>query len=235
MFLKVGHRGAKAYETENTLESFKKAIELGVNAIEFDVRSTADDKLIVSHDDNLKKTFAEDVPVNEATLKELKELTGNRLLTLEEALNFIDAKVEKILVELKESGYEKKVLDAIKKERLEERAIVISFHEEAIANVRKFSKKIETGLVYAKHKSPIDTALKLDARYLVPLYRFVHTKDIEKAHKNNLKVVVWTINTKDEAREYIAKGVDGIATDMPDIFPRKRSPTNSNPVEFKRR
>ncbi len=57
MFLKIGHRGARAYETENTLESFRKAIELGVNAIELDVRQSGDEKLIISHDDNLKESF----------------------------------------------------------------------------------------------------------------------------------------------------------------------------------
>lgn len=55
MFLKVGHRGARAYEVENTLESFRKAIELGVNAVELDVRKSRDSKLIVCHDDNLKQ------------------------------------------------------------------------------------------------------------------------------------------------------------------------------------
>ena len=47
MFLKVGHRGAKAYEPENTLKSFERAIKLGVDAIEFDVRQTKDKKLVV--------------------------------------------------------------------------------------------------------------------------------------------------------------------------------------------
>ncbi len=218
MFLKVGHRGARAYEIENTLESFKKAMELGANAVELDVRQSKDAKLIISHDDNLKKVFGKDVIVNEATLAELKQLTGNRIVTLEEALHFLDRKIEKILVELKEAGYEKKVLDAIRKEKLEDRVIVVSFLEEALANIRRLDKKIETGLIYTKFRNPIDAALKLNAQYLVPLYRFIHTRDVEKAHKNNLKVIVWTINTKEEAREYIAKGVDGIATDKPDIF-----------------
>jgi glycerophosphoryl diester phosphodiesterase len=218
MFLKVGHRGARAYEIENTLESFTKAMELGANAVELDVRQSKDGKLIVSHDDNLKKVFGRDLPVNEATLAEMKRVTGNKILTLEEALHFIDRKVEKILAELKEAGYEKKVLDVIREEGLEDRVIVVSFHEEALAHVRKLDKKIETGLIYAKFRNPVDAALKLNARYLVPLYRFVHTRDVEKAHKNNLKVIVWTINTKEEAREYMAKGVDGIATDKPDIF-----------------
>lgn len=218
MFLTVGHRGAKAYETENTLESFKKAIELGANAIELDVRKSKDWKLVIIHDDNLKKVWFKDILVNQATLKELKQFTENRIPTLEEALKFIDNKVEKILVELKEVGYEKKVLEVVKKEKLKDAVIIVSFHEQALLNVRKLDEKIETGLIYSKHKNPVDAALKLNAQYLVSLYKFTHTRDVEKAHKNNLKVIVWTINTKQEAKEYIAKGVDGIASDKPDIL-----------------
>lgn len=218
MFLKVGHRGARAYEIENTLESFRKAVELGVNAIEFDVRQSRDGELIISHDDNLKKVFGQDLPVNGTTLSDLKQLTGNRIATLDESLSFIDSKVDKILVELKEAGYEKKVLDLIRKKKLEERVIVVSFHEAALAHARKLNKKVETGLIYTKLRNPVEAALKLDAQYIVPLYRFVHTGDVEKAHRNNLKVIVWTINTEEEVREYVTKGVDGIASDKPDIF-----------------
>jgi glycerophosphoryl diester phosphodiesterase len=218
MFLKVGHRGAKAYETENTLESFRKAIELGANAIELDVRISSDSKLIVIHDDNLKKVFGKDVQIKESTLEELKQLTDNRIVTFDEALRFIGRKVEKILVELKDTGYERDVLDIIRKEKLEDRVIVVSFHEEALAHVRELDKKIETGLIYTKFKKPIDAALKLNAQYLVPLYRFVHRRDIAKAHKSNLKVIVWTVNTIIEVQNFIAKDVDGIATDKPDIF-----------------
>ena len=218
MFLKVGHRGAKAYEIENTLESYKKAIELGANAIELDVRKSNDGKLIVIHDDNLKRVFGKDISVNETTLIELKQLTGDKIPTLEQALQFIDKKVERILVELKEVGYENKVLEIIKKENLNERVIIVSFHEPALLNVREVDGKIETGLIYAKHNNPINAALKLKAQYLVPLYKLTHTKNIEDAHKNNLKVIVWTINTKHEAKQYRDKGADGIASDKPDIL-----------------
>lgn len=218
MFLKVGHRGARAYEIENTLESYKKAIELGANAIELDVRKSNDGKLIVIHDDNLKRVFGKDILVNETTLIELRQLTGDKIPTLEEALQFIDKKVERILVELKEVGYENKVLEIIKKENLNERVIIVSFHEPALLNVREVDGKIETGLIYAKHKNPIDAALKLKAQYLVPLYKLIHTKNIEDAHKNNLKVIVWTINTQHEAKQYRDKGADGIASDKPDIL-----------------
>jgi glycerophosphoryl diester phosphodiesterase len=218
MLLKIGHRGAKAYKTENTLESFSNAIELGANAIEFDVRRSKDARLIISHDDNLKKVFGKDALVNESTLSELKQLTDNRIATLEEALHFIGGKVEKIVVELKEAGYEQAVLDLIIRENLRDRVIVVSFLEEALARVRDLDATIETGLIYTKPKKPIETALKLNAQYLVALYRFTHRRDIAKAHKSNLKVIVWTVNTKKDAQEYVAKDVDGIASDKPDIF-----------------
>lgn len=218
MFLMIGHRGAKAYELENTIDSFRKAIELGVNAIELDVRKTKDDHLIISHDDTLKRVFGVDLRIDESDLKYLKDITKNKIVTLSEALRFINKKVSRILVEIKEIGYEKRIVEEIKREGLLENVILISFHEDGISNVKKINPHIETGLIYARHKNPIDTALKLKASYLVALYRFIHTKDVEKAHKNNLKVIVWTINTVEEAAQYIKKGVDGIATDRPDIF-----------------
>ncbi|MDI6744086.1 MAG: glycerophosphodiester phosphodiesterase [Thermodesulfovibrionales bacterium] len=218
MFLKIGHRGARAYEVENTLDSFKRAIELGVNAIEFDVRASKDGKLIVFHDDNLKRVFGKDIELNASPLNELKRLTENKIPTLEEALQFIGQKTEKILIELKETGDEKKALAVIKKEKLLDRTIIVSFHEEALSEIRKLDSKIETGLIYTRHKNPISSALKLKAQYLVALYKFTHTKNIEDAHKKNLKVIVWTINTKEEAEEYRVKGVDGIASDKPDVL-----------------
>ena len=51
--LKIGHRGARAYEPENTLRSFKKALEFGVDAVELDVRRTKDDEIVVIHDATL--------------------------------------------------------------------------------------------------------------------------------------------------------------------------------------
>ena len=71
-------------------------------------------------------------------------------------------------------------------------------------------------MIYAKHKNPLKAALDIKANYLA-LYRFTHTANVEKAHESGLKVVVWTINKREEAEEYAKKGVDGIASDKPDI------------------
>ena len=93
--LRIGHRGAKAYAPENTLTSFKKAIEIGVDAIELDVRKTKDNKLVVIHDADIKRTTNGKGLVAELSLKEIKGFSaegGEKIPTLEEALDFLDKK-----------------------------------------------------------------------------------------------------------------------------------------------
>jgi len=218
--LKIGHRGARAYEPENTLRSFKKALELGVDAVELDVRRTKDGEIVVIHDAEVDRTTNGKDLVSKLTLKEIKELVtekGEKIPTLEEALDFLDKKV-KILMELKETGLEEKVLGLVHEKGLEKNVIIVSFLEEALRKVRELNDEIETGLIYVRHGNPIKAALELKANYLLPLYRFTHTANVQKAHENGLKVIVWTINRQEEVAEYVKKGVDGIASDRPDIL-----------------
>lgn len=218
--LKIGHRGAKAYEPENTLRSFKKALELGVDAVEFDVRRTKDDNIVVIHDPEVDRTTNGKGSVNELTLREIKQLVtekDEKIPTLEEALDFLDKKV-KIFIELKEPALEEKIVSLIHKKGLEKNAVIISFLEEALKKVRELNSVVETGLIYVSHKNPVKAALELKANYLLPLYRFTHTADVEKAHQNGLKVIVWTVNNQEEIQQYQKKGVDGITSDKPDIL-----------------
>ncbi len=217
---KIGHRGAKAYEPENTIRSFKKAIELGVDAVELDVRRTKDDIIVVIHDADVGKTTNGEGFVNELTLQEITQFVtekGDKIPTLEEALDFLNKKV-KILIELKETGFENKMLSLIHEKGLENDTIVVSFLEEALKKVRQLDNEIETGLIYVRHKNPIEAALELKASYLLSFYRFTHTSNVQKAHQKGLKVIVWTINKREEVSDYVKKGVDGIASDRPDIL-----------------
>jgi glycerophosphoryl diester phosphodiesterase len=218
--LKIGHRGARAYEPENTLSSFRRAVELGVDAIELDVRKTKDNEIVVIHNSDVNKTTDGSGAVSDFTLEEIKRFVtekGEHIPTLEEVLDAVGKRV-KVLVELKEPGIEENVLDLIQRKRLIENVILISFHEDVLRKVRELNDKVTTGLIYVRHKNPIQSALDLKAEYLLPLYRFTHSANVKKAHEKGLKVIVWTINTKEEALEYKNKGVDGIATDRPDIL-----------------
>jgi glycerophosphoryl diester phosphodiesterase len=220
--LRVGHRGARAYAPENTLASFKKAIELGVDAVELDVRKTKDNQIVVIHDADVKRTTDGEGLVAELTLGQIKSFSaegGEKIPTLGEALDFLGKKV-KVLIELKELGVEEQVLTTIKERGLEHNVVIVSFLEDALKKVRELDGNIETGLIYVKHKNPLKAALELKANYLVALYRFTHTANVVKAHENGLKVIVWTINNPQEVEEYAKKGVDGITSDKPDILNR---------------
>jgi len=218
--LKIGHRGARAYEPENTLRSFKKALELDVDAVELDVRRTKDGEIVVIHDAEVDRTTNGRGLVSGLTLEEIKELVtekGEKIPTLEEALDFLDKRV-RILIELKEMGLEERVLSLVHERGLGKNVIIVSFLEEALRKVRELNDEVETGLIYVRHGNPIKAALELKANYLLPLYRFTHTANVQKAHENGLKVIVWTINKQEEVSEYMKKGVDGIASDRPDIL-----------------
>lgn len=218
--LKIGHRGARAYEPENTLSSFRRALELGVDAVELDVRKTFDNKLVVIHNANVNKTTNGSGEVNELTLEEIQGLIiekNEHVPTLEEVLDTVANRV-KVLMELKETGTEEQVVNLIRRKQLAENVILISFHEDILRKVRELSDELKTGLIYVRHKNPIQAALDLNAKYLLPLYRFTHSANVKKAHEAGLKVIVWTINKKEEVEEYKKKGVDGIASDKPDIL-----------------
>lgn len=218
--LRIGHRGARAYEVENTLRSFGRAIELGVDAVELDVRRTKDGRAVVMHDDSVDRTTDGSGLVSELTLEEIKGFVtenGERIPTLGEVLDFVGGRV-KVLIELKEVGVEEEVVGLVREKGLVEKVIVISFLEEALRRVRELDEDIVTGLIYVRHKNPIKAALELKAEYLLSLYRFTHSADVRKAHEAGLKVIVWTINKPEEATEYKKKGVDGITTDKPDIL-----------------
>jgi len=227
--LRIGHRGARAYAPENTIASFRKALEIGVDAVELDVRKTKDDQLVVIHDADAKRTTDGAGLVGDLTLKEIKGFSaegGEKIPTLGEALDFLDKKV-KVFIELKEVGVEGQVLSMVHGKGVEKNVVIVSFLEDALRKVRELDEDVETGLIYAKHKNPLKAALELKANYLVAFYRFVHTANVEKAHENGLKVVVWTINTPAEAEQYAMKGVDGITSDKPDILTQAKSKPNA--------
>ena len=79
----IGHRGASGLEPENTIRSFKKAEELGVDMIEMDVRQSKDGELVVIHDRTLKRLFGVRKAVADLTVSELQEISHNTFLLLE--------------------------------------------------------------------------------------------------------------------------------------------------------
>jgi len=217
----VGHRGASAYEPENTLRAFKKALELGANAIEMDVRATADKKIVVIHDSDVDRTTNGRGLVKIFTLEQIKKLDagkGEKILTLKEALDALKGKCT-ILVEIKDAGIEKEVVDAVKDVK---DVIITSFDKDIIRNVKFLNPNMQAGLIFREKINNLDGFFRLNkaikSNWLVGKYDIVNKEFIDEAHKNKFNVLVWVIDTKTFIKTYERMGVDGIASNKPDLF-----------------
>ncbi|MBU1163058.1 MAG: glycerophosphodiester phosphodiesterase, partial [Proteobacteria bacterium] len=133
----MGHRGAAALEPENTLLSIRKAMEIGVDAVEIDVHLSKDKEIVVMHDSTLDRTTNGTGPVNNYTLSELKKYDagkGETIPTLQQVMELTDKKVS-LVIELKEKDTEKIVVEQIKKNKIEDNVYVISFWHRLVKNV----------------------------------------------------------------------------------------------------
>jgi len=196
--LKIGHRGAMGYCKENTIASFEKAIELGVDMIELDVH-LKNDKLFVAH--KIKK-LADGCP----TLEKVIDSVGRRV---------------KINVELKGKGTAGPVALVIKdylgKGWSSNDFMVSSFRAEELEDFKKINLGVKLGfLVKNRRTRIIKKAGKLSV-YSVNLSLKLAKKGlINKLHKQGFKVFVWTANKKKDINRLMSLGADGIFSDYPD-------------------
>ena len=217
----LGHRGAPAYEPENTLASFKKAIELGVDQIELDLRFSKDSKLVVIHDEKLDRTTNGKGLVREFTLTELKKLDagkGEKIPTLQEVIDLIRDKGIFLQIELKESNMQRHLLDLIQKNNLEERVMVISFLHEELRKIKELNPNIKTGiLIGQKSIDPLERLRQVRADAISMRHTLVNKRLVERLHQNNIELTVWVVNEPRDVRRAVDLGVDIIGTDKPDL------------------
>ena len=229
MFLKIGHRGAAGLEPENTLTSFAKAIDLGVDMVELDVHLTKDKKLIVIHDDKLNRTTNGRGLVKNKTLKQIKKLCIGKkeiIPTLEEVFDLVNKRVI-INIELKGRGIAKPVARIVKKYVRDKKwplscFFASSFKEKELRDFKKLCPKIKLGLIAKDKKTDfVKSAKRLGAFSLNLSFKLINKKIIKDLHNQGFKVFVWTINKKNNIKKIKSLGVDGIVSDFPNKFNAK--------------
>jgi len=219
----IGHRGAAGYEPENTLLSFRKAIDLKVEMIEFDVRLCKSGETVVIHDDRLERTTNGKGFVADKTLDELWELNagkGQKIPTLKESLEVIGNKA-KINIEIKGKSIAEEVSRTIRSFiengmiRLEN-IVVSSFMLDELMTIRKLLPTLKIGLLFEELPKDFDRiASKLQASTINLNFEFL-TKDIVKQiHAKGYKVYAYTVNKPADKERMKSFGVDGIFTDFP--------------------
>ncbi len=220
--LNIGHRGAMGHAPENTLDSFRKAVELEVDMIELDVYAV-DGHLVVLHDDRVDRTTNGDGYVWDYTFKDLRQLDaggGQKIPTLHEVVEIIPANI-KINIELKGRTATELVVAFIqshcKNKVQKQRYLVSSFVHQELQKTRKLDKDISLGaLCCAEPIKLAKFAEKLHAHSVNPSVEFVTKEFVDDAHMRGLKVYAYTVNHPADIQRLHEMGVDGVFSNFPE-------------------
>jgi glycerophosphoryl diester phosphodiesterase len=217
----MGHRGASASEPENTLRSFKRALSMGVAAVELDVQLTKDGRLAVIHDKTLDRTTNGRGPVKDFTLAELQRLDAGRgepVPSLEQVFNLVKGKAH-LVVEMKHPEAGPALLHFFRQHQAFEFARVISFWHPAVKALKEQEPRLMTGvLLVGCPVDPVGLARAAQADALILQYTYVTPELVAAAHTHGLQVYIWNIDDPDELKPYLAMNLDGIGSNCPDVL-----------------
>lgn len=223
-FLVIGHRGAMGYETENTLASVQKALDLGVDMIEIDVFKIKSGEIVVFHDEKLERLSNAGGAIEEYNIFDLKKVIldgDHQIPMLQDVLKLIDNKVA-LNIELKGANTSDRVnfiIDYYVKKRGWDlnNFVISSFNWEELKEMRRIAPDIAIAVL--TEENPIDAitvAKELDAIAINPWYKTLTIENTAQLQKEGFKVYTYTVNEVEEINEMKGLGVDGIFTNYPD-------------------
>jgi glycerophosphoryl diester phosphodiesterase len=238
----IAHRGGRKLAPENTLAALRAGMAAGVDYLEIDVHQTMDSVIVVSHDETLDRCTNGSGRIDEMTFEEIRkadagswfgpQYAGERIPTLEEALDLVDGKCG-LWIELKAGGdypgIEKRIVDLIHQNHAEAWAEVISFDGDALRKIHALDTNIRLQKLMTSNLTflPLfmDTGIHFGSpkKYdFVDGYCYFHRCAgpgiVRKVHRWGKKINIWTINDPKRLAKFKKRGVDGIETDDPVIF-----------------
>lgn len=252
-FVIVGHRGAAGHAPENTMASFRKAIELGADWLELDVHRSKDGQLIVIHDATLDRTTNGTGPVSSMTFEEIRALdagswfgeafVGEKVPSLAEVIVGINGE-KKLLIEIKwpeEGLYEglgREVAEEVHKYGADSWCIIQSFESAYLEEVAQTGYNIPLQKLLVSQTSILFIPFYQDNRFRAGRastsgvesinyhHKMLSKGIVDKHHAEGLKVIPYTLNTKRDMVKVLGMGVDGLITDFPDVALGLRSGSN---------
>ncbi len=229
----LAHRGDKVHTPENTLPSFSQAIQKGADGVELDAKLTSDGHVIVIHDSTVNRTTNGSGKVSEFSLEEIRNLdagvwfnekfAGTKIPLLEEVFETV-GKDKLINIELTNystprDGLANTVCGLIKKHNNQRQIIFSSFFASNLKIAAQMIPEVPRGLL------AMPGWIGLWARsfgFMFGDYQALHPhisstsrEQMQRAHRLNRRVHVWTANTPEEILRFRDWGADGIFTDDP--------------------
>lgn len=226
-FYVIGHRGACAYAPENTIPSFYKAIEIGVDGLETDIQETKDGILVLFHDKALDRKSNLKGAVKDYTLEELanadfgnwfsEEFAGEQIVRLDDFLLHYGKRVH-LSLEIKSPGIEEKLLDAIARADLDRNEYMItSFDLASLIRTRKLKESASVGyLVSDCSEESVNICLEHGFRCICPHSGAISRESVMYAHSKGLLVRAWGVGNIQLMKQVYDAGANGMTVDFPD-------------------
>jgi glycerophosphoryl diester phosphodiesterase len=239
----IAHRGASGGYPENTLPAFIAARDLGAPYIELDVHLTCDGRVVVAHDDDLKRVGGNDGVICEMTLAELSRVDAGYNFTTDDggypfrgrgirvpelAEVFAACPEQRVIVEIKQSNPSlvERLIAVIDQAGMRRRVLVACEHQAPIDEFRFAAPDIPTNfptnevaaLLMSLPPGAPPFVPRGDAMQIPPAHQgwqMVTPETVAATHRMGVEMHVWTVNKETEMRTLLAMGVDGIITDFP--------------------
>ncbi len=217
----MGHRGAAAYEPENTLRSIRTALAMGVTAVEVDVQLTKDDELAVIHDSTVDRTTNGKGAVRDFTLAELQRLDagkGEAVPALAQVVEEVSGRAH-LIVEVKHPEAAPAVLQFFQAREIFGETHVISFWHPVVMALKAKEPRLHTGVLFVGCPAdPVGLARAALAEALVLHYAYVTPELVNAAHADGIQVYIWNIDDVDTLKPYLDMNLDGIGSNRPDVL-----------------
>jgi glycerophosphoryl diester phosphodiesterase len=235
----IGHRGAMKIAPENTLASFRLAVQQGCDGIELDVQLTKDEKLVVCHDASIDRTTDGRGPIIQMTAQEVRRYdagswfspaySGERIPLLEEVFECVPRDMM-LNVEIK-NGYgpalENALLALLRRKSAFEQVVVSSFDHGLLQRLKWKEAKVRIGLLfpadYFGNISMRAKSLGVDVYSLHPHYFLLNRTDVRIAAAAGYRIYPYTVDNGAEMRRLLRYGVSGIITNRPRLLRTARS------------
>lgn len=222
----VSHRANAPPAPENSLAALENSIALGVDYAEIDVQLTADETVVILHDEDLMRVAGVPGRIANMRYEDINELTlftdqalPDSLIRIPTLAGFIESSKEriKLMIELKYYGFNQRLAEEtvrlIREYGMENRVVVKSNNIQAVRQMRSLAPDISMGYVFAVGVGDIS---RLQIDFLSVNQQYLNADLMRRAEQQNLKVFTWTVNQRENIISAIQNGVDGIITDYPE-------------------
>jgi glycerophosphoryl diester phosphodiesterase len=235
------HRGASAHAPENTLAAFELALAQNADAIELDVKLSADGRAVVIHDPTLERTTGRPGRVKDLSFTELRSLDagsffserygGEKIPTLDEVF---EAFGKRTFINVELTNYNtprdqlvETVCMLVKKFGLQERVMFSSFFASNLSKARTYLPEVPRGLLaFNGWLGAWARSFGFDFgsyHALHPNLNDVTSQQVQRVHRLKRRIHVWTVNAAEDMRRLFQWGVDAIFTDDPQLAVQVRS------------